>query len=432
MVGFPQNPAMASLEAFILLQSLQMKEEESLSSCSFVAVAMRIAQAMGLHRDPADFGLDPVLCEERRRIWRYLMHLDAMTPVISGLSMTFNEVIATTGPIGELRDELIGQLQLVAGMEDRECLHPGYVLAIGRYDVSSCIREVLNMHISPQSYNTRKIEDAKKKLGDLKVRVEERIEKLLKLSSADTWHTNFINGSTFPMTFAANNNAFFHWAADLLRMQVDRIYGLLYMPLMHDQELWTNFRSEAIPHYQSYLRIFASMINNTSYTPFHWLYPGIYQPLNQVCVLLVDMLRRPDSPEVTASRLALEPIFSCLSADGRVFGRHSSSGLGTSTRRLSSGARVSWARLEALRCKVWKVLNIDSSMTWSPSFTEISTLVFDSSPESLHKSDLGTSGDGFQSNLQLSFDMASNSFSELLPMDLALVADSFSWSAPPT
>ncbi|KAF2665066.1 hypothetical protein BT63DRAFT_429017 [Microthyrium microscopicum] len=448
MVGFPQNPSMASLEAFLLLQSFQIKEEESLSSCSFVAIALRIAQAMGLHRDPADFGLSPIQCEERRRTWRYLMHLDVMTSVVSGLPMSLNTAITTTGYISELRDELIGQPQLAAAIDDRDRLYPGYVLATGRYEVSSCIREVLNLHLSPHSYDMEEIEEAKKRLNDLKDRIEERIHLLSDLSSADSWNTNaMINGNPVPLPFAANDNAFLSWAIDLLRMQVDRAYGLLYIPMIHNHDLWSQLRAEAIPYFQSYLRTFAKMINNVSFKPFHWLYPGSYQPLNQVCMLLVDMLRRPDAPEVPQSRLALEPIFQCLGPNGRVFGRNSSSGLGASNRRFSNGARVAWARLEALRRKVWKVLGIDATVMWSATYDNRTNSVYTSSPESQLKSDMLASADGFSaSNMAdlTGLGMSPNSLSQSLPsafsngspgsldLDPALALDSFSWAAGPT
>jgi len=55
------------IDAFVLLNSMLIREEESLSSCSFVAVVFRVCQAMGLHKDGTNFGLDEVQVEERKK-----------------------------------------------------------------------------------------------------------------------------------------------------------------------------------------------------------------------------------------------------------------------------------------------------------------------------------------------------------------------------
>ena len=109
------------------------------------------------------------------------------------------------------------------------------------------------------------------------------------------------------------------------------------------------------------------MIDTSSYMPFHWLYPGMYQPLTQTSVLLVDLHRWPTSQEANASRLALEKLFARLGPNGRIFARNSSESH-CSLRRSSQAAHIAWSRLEGLRKKVWRDLGIDASVSWGCSF----------------------------------------------------------------
>ena len=58
-VDFPRNSSLLALSSFLMLTSLPAKEEEPLSVSMNVAMAVRAAQAMGLHRDPQIFNLPP-------------------------------------------------------------------------------------------------------------------------------------------------------------------------------------------------------------------------------------------------------------------------------------------------------------------------------------------------------------------------------------
>ena len=56
-LDFPRDTSVPTLAAYLLLISLLAKEEEPLNSTMAVAMAIRSAQQMGLHRDPELFGL---------------------------------------------------------------------------------------------------------------------------------------------------------------------------------------------------------------------------------------------------------------------------------------------------------------------------------------------------------------------------------------
>lgn len=85
LVSFPSVPTLDSLSAFLISKNMVMREEDAMTTSSFVGVALRVAQGMGLHRDGWHFGLDKVKAEVRRHIWWYIIHTDVMTSIWCGL-----------------------------------------------------------------------------------------------------------------------------------------------------------------------------------------------------------------------------------------------------------------------------------------------------------------------------------------------------------
>jgi Fungal specific transcription factor domain len=221
LVGFPRSPSISSLQAYLIFHSLQIREEEALSSCSFVAVAFRMAQAMGLHRDGTEFDMEPVEVEVRRRLWWYIIHLDVMSSLISGLPLVASLESSTTTMLSEIKDELIGNMD--NDMSDSSNLSPSYVLSVGRFETSSVIRKILQTIISPQKYNAAQLGDFIITIKRLAIRTEKRIDKLFLMKCSDYFRT---------------------WSANLLRLMVDRAYCLVYFPLLRDESIWSRLRPE--------------------------------------------------------------------------------------------------------------------------------------------------------------------------------------------
>ena len=247
LVGFPHSPALYSLMAFVLVKSMLIREEESLSSCSFVAVALRISQAMGLHKDGTNFGLDDVQIEERRRIWCHLMHLDVMTSIVSGLPLVASsEMFSNTRMIGELRDEYIGKVEVTENISGGSITDPNYVLTVGRYDASSCIRSVLLQQFSPSPIRLAWVKSTAANIEQLRIRMEERIRRL------NLQHCEEPTNPSNPSPSASSGDcgaepktgALECWAEDLLRLMVEKAYCILYQPAMRELSLWAELRAE--------------------------------------------------------------------------------------------------------------------------------------------------------------------------------------------
>jgi hypothetical protein len=125
----------------------------------------------------------------------------------------------------------------------------------------------------------------------------------------------------------------------------------------------------AIPRFQSFLAIFIDISTTESYAPYQWLYPGAYQPLQPVAVLLIDLLNNPKSEESARSRALLEKAFSMLGPGGRMTNGSLGVNCWPDQRYASGGSKQAWMRLEKLRSKVWQKLGLDHNVLWMRSIS---------------------------------------------------------------
>lgn len=108
-ISFPRSPSLPGLAAFLIVQTILSKEEEPLTSSLFVSLALRVAQTMGLHRDPAQFGIEPCEAESRRRVWWHIVHMDGVVAMSSGLPpLVSDENYWDVRMTSEVKDTLLG------------------------------------------------------------------------------------------------------------------------------------------------------------------------------------------------------------------------------------------------------------------------------------------------------------------------------------
>lgn len=107
LARFPHAPTLETLRAYMIHQSIRMREEEPLTSLAFVGLSLRVANILGLHKDPANFPqLGRIEGEVRRRVWWQLVHIDVCLAVAAGLPplVPFPWDVQ---PITELKEHLI-------------------------------------------------------------------------------------------------------------------------------------------------------------------------------------------------------------------------------------------------------------------------------------------------------------------------------------
>jgi hypothetical protein len=108
-ISFPRSPSLQGLAAYLIVQTILSKEEEPLTSSLFISLAMRVAQTMGLHRDPAKFGIEPCEAEYRRRLWWHIIHMDGVVAMSSGLPpLVGDENYWDVRETSEVKDTLLG------------------------------------------------------------------------------------------------------------------------------------------------------------------------------------------------------------------------------------------------------------------------------------------------------------------------------------
>ncbi|OWZ72674.1 hypothetical protein AYX14_01851 [Cryptococcus neoformans] len=370
VIGFPYYPSVYSLMAYILANSTLIREEDAFSSCSFVAVALRVAQSMGFHRDGTEFELDPISTEERRRVWWHLMHLDTMTSIAQGLPGIMSSSRSTTQVISEMKDELIGKIKSTDSLDRELWVEPKYVLAAGRYEASTQLRIILERLQEAPNITLADIAPLETQIEDLRRRQSRRLDSvglgahsaslqdILDQLSVRVGGDDFTDHRTPPPITASK--AIQQWNQALLHLTTVKAYCILYQPFMSDKEIWANLRSRALPHFQYFLALFLEMTTNPSYRPFHWLYPGSYQPLQPCAVLLSDLSAHPHSSDKMLSMQLINRVFSLLGPAGRLISPGSYQSLPSLT-----GAKQVWTVLEKLRAKVWHDLGYDHTLFWA-------------------------------------------------------------------
>ncbi|RFU27671.1 hypothetical protein B7463_g8653, partial [Scytalidium lignicola] len=384
LVSFPQNPTIYSLIAYLMAQNLLIREEESLSSCSYLSVALRIAQAMGLHRDSALFKLDPIQAEIRRRIWWHIIHTDIMTCLSSGLPpLMVVDNVYDTRMISEVKDECIGisendgldqkqrqncaksaSLENNISTPDSQMLDIRYVVAVGRYKLTALIRKILRHQFDVRPKSMKDFAALKKLVDEQSSETLTRIKQIavMQLTPKASCHQDLGASSTHSRDSKDMTSvAFQTWAQKLLSLMNHRAYCMLYQPLLKGEFGGLNslVRKDAIHHCHSYVENFLDMCTTPEFRPFYWLYPGTYQPLQAMAILLADVLKSPHSAEAQHSRTLVERLFSMVGSDGVGWYKESNP-----RRSLSTAGKEVWKMLRRLRRQAWKKAGIDPDMVW--------------------------------------------------------------------
>lgn len=264
--AFPRSPTVNSLIAFLIVQTCLIREEEPLTSCSFVGLAMRVAQSMGLHRDGSHFGLSDVECEVRRRVWWHILYLDVQGAIAAGLPPLggSSDDLYDTKMVSELRDEYIG---LASGapepktdisahqsrcqeffqdkMETRTSA--AMILAVGRYQSTSLLRIILTRLFAIRGSRKSDLMEMGKMIYELKMKLEARISRI---PARGIPEMGFVpptdRGCSENMPAEVEHSIVFNsWARIMLSLFSDRAFGVLYQPFLKSAKssLWKHARN---------------------------------------------------------------------------------------------------------------------------------------------------------------------------------------------
>ena len=318
LTGFPRRATPASLAAYLFMQSLVIKEEEFLDAPAFLSHAYRIALGMGLHRDGSSFGLDPGECEFRRKIWWFIIHLDVMAAASSGLPpLHIDDRISDTQMISAMPDSDPVSTPTIA--ENERQVDVRHIVAIARFTITKTIRQLLSRRLAGLQY-AKYLPGAQKSFENLCQFMGKTIAQLLQANSYQTSEEEEAQqaSTAMPWTLTSNERrvkAFRSYSAQLLHLMLHKTAIVMYQPLFQYRQSSPNSspqpsnqmsRSEAVRHCHEFLRLFLRLCMEPDFEHFHWMYPGTYQPLQPVSILLADLIEAP-APGVEAGSSSAAP-----------------------------------------------------------------------------------------------------------------------------
>lgn len=139
--NFPRNPTVEALSAYMITQGITMREEEPLTTASFIGVCVRVAQMLGLNREPSHFktSISPVAAEVRRRVWWHVFHLDVTVAIASGLPPLIDRDSWDVRKVSELAEEHIGT---IAGVRYDDQVASGQIMPSNAKDLGSMVSPI--------------------------------------------------------------------------------------------------------------------------------------------------------------------------------------------------------------------------------------------------------------------------------------------------
>ena len=247
------------------------------------------------------------------------------------------------------------------------------------------IRGIIRSHFEDEFKSPEQVHEVAKELKSLAEQNNATIGVLLEAGASSK--EGFERSNTHPITFERvwkvrpNENdtevsGFCTWSALLLHLMVHKAFGVLFNPLFRDPTMVSDARLRtrftltnsnlpfcgmtdqflsAVKHSQAFLQIFLRVCDDHVSEPFHWMYPGTYQPLQAVALLLADLLQRPWSDEASLSRGLVDAIFDMYHVDEGMLSRSD-----PPKRNLSSSGKEAWSMLARTRKKALEHIGQDS------------------------------------------------------------------------
>ncbi|KAJ5704269.1 transcriptional regulator family: Fungal Specific TF [Penicillium malachiteum] len=402
-ISFPRSPSLQGLSAYLIVQTILSKEEEPLTSSLFVSLAMRVAQTMGLHRDPAKFGIEPCEAEYRRRLWWHIMHMDGVVAMSSGLpplvsDENYWDVRETSeikdtmlgSPAAERYEQLIATNQRLPDDPDDPSVCGGssmvnvfYLTARGKYIMARAVRRILRIQLGTKPVTRRDMEELRAILLDLQLKLNSIVNRIPKgmlnqtpgramsmskspveVQSTETELPGEGTGGCTEQYHSPVLVSFHKWARIILSLYIDKAFCVAYQPFLKNarSRIWPNARQSALRHCHGFMGKFIQLATDPDFQPFHWSWPGNHQPMHATMIMLIDLYERPYSPEASKSRAFIDRILALSGPDGGVVGGED----GISTQRpLKDGGREAWDMIRRLRQKAWQKAGLNPQMLWT-------------------------------------------------------------------
>ncbi|KAJ5614837.1 hypothetical protein N7528_008491 [Penicillium herquei] len=313
-ISFPRSPSLQGLSAYLIVQTILSKEEEPLTSSLFVSLAMRVAQTMGLHRDPAKFGIEPCEAEYRRRLWWHIMHMDGVVAMSSGLpplvsDENYWDVCETSeikdtmlgSPAAERYEQMIATNQRLPDDPDDPSICGGssmvnvfYLTARGKYIMARAVRRILRIQLGTKPVTRRDMEELRAILLDLQLKLNSIVNRIPKgmpnqtpgramsmskspveVQSTETELPGEGTGGCTEQYHSPVLVSFHKWARIILSLYIDKAFCVAYQPFLKNarSRIWPNARQRWVSFFQ-FIHTVLTFSKRSSSLP--WVYGEIH------------------------------------------------------------------------------------------------------------------------------------------------------------
>ena len=416
--GFPRKATLPSLTAYIILLTVPNREEEPLQSSLYLSLAIRVAQSLGLHRNPELRKAGPSEIELRKRLWWHLVHLDTSSAVSNALPPQIQTEMFDVPMCTEVKDELlIGE----AGKEYQDAVNSGlrspdkaddpmnnmrdsavsvYMMSARALFLGATVsRKILSVHHGAKPITRAEMHNLSEILLKLSKDIDSIVSRIPSrgvpesgfapdadqatgtnavdadvlfgqplsvhdIHQCDHTHTH-TNAESYLVQYRKNLALDFHkWTRVMLSCMVDKLHCLAYAPFLKNAKsrIWTPARPCALRHSHGFLKKFIALANDPAFEHFYWTWPAMHQPMHAAMIVLIDLYERPSSVEAPRSRALIDRVLD-LSKPSMHIVRGDD---GVSWQRpLADGGKDAWSMLRDLRDKAWQKVRLDPTVLWT-------------------------------------------------------------------
>ncbi|KAK9467017.1 hypothetical protein V1512DRAFT_224110 [Lipomyces arxii] len=202
---FPSQPTMPCFQASTIFSSCSQAHVSDEGTGS-IAVLIRVAQMMGIHRDPSNFSGKFTVedTQARRLLWWQLVHLDYVTSMSQGLPPLFHNLES---------DVQFPSEHVIINNESLDQIDPYIVLMNAVAEGSALNCKILSAVYGVQKCSAKQIDQLDKEILELHPRIETKWRQMMKLKDDD------VQGNTFK-----------DWAFYFMHAVMEKSYTYLHHP----------------------------------------------------------------------------------------------------------------------------------------------------------------------------------------------------------
>ncbi|KAI7316369.1 hypothetical protein KC315_g10795 [Hortaea werneckii] len=384
LAEFPASPSLRTFAAYIIIDSTWLREEQPLQCCSLVGLGFRVAQMLGLHREPSRLeGVKPVDVQVRRHLWWTIVALDAQVALASGLPPMIESKLYQVNAIDE-RDEVdVASFQQGGQIPGRKTILGIFVG--GRYafyhHTSTFLRLINNHQVTEADVDKtlqitqeihRQMEDHKKHILNL--------SRSLQAPDHPPSSTPSPSPSHQQLHRAQSNRLLALLAIRVLTMLAAKPFAIMYGPLRkhHLLKYLLQKEPEAINRIRLFLHSFLQLAQDQRFQPWHWCWPGQHQPLHSILALITELEEHPEGTWARETRRLVD-LGLRMCADGEGKGGEVCEGIvsmegeevdsrtvGTEGGGGLAGGDGVWRFIRRARDDVWEKAGLDSRILHCP------------------------------------------------------------------